>query len=122
MHSRILTSVRDLACSFTFCFFILDLDLVNSFLGRDVLTAGSQSNSEGNHEVVTVVIMSLLEADAGLWWTGGLQWKAVVLALKHPFALLFTRTCHEPFLASNRKEYSIYGHSCEGITSSLYPA
>ncbi|KAL3233997.1 hypothetical protein MRX96_022754 [Rhipicephalus microplus] len=56
----------DNAKNFTFCFFILDLDTVNSFVSRDILTAGSQGNSEANYEAATAVIMSLLEADAGL--------------------------------------------------------
>ncbi|XP_075738317.1 basic helix-loop-helix ARNT-like protein 1 [Rhipicephalus microplus] len=43
-----------------------NLDMVNSFASRDFLTAGSQGNSEGNYEVAMAVIMSLLEADAGL--------------------------------------------------------
>ncbi|KAL3182122.1 hypothetical protein MRX96_035146 [Rhipicephalus microplus] len=43
-----------------------DLDLVNSFVSRDTLTAGRQVNSEGNDEAINAVIMSLLEADARL--------------------------------------------------------
>ncbi|KAL3233955.1 hypothetical protein MRX96_022717 [Rhipicephalus microplus] len=45
---------------------VSDLDLVNSFVSRDILTAGRQGNSEGIYEAATAVIMSLLEADAGL--------------------------------------------------------
>ncbi|KAL3249802.1 hypothetical protein MRX96_055986 [Rhipicephalus microplus] len=44
----------------------LDLDLVNNFASRDILAAGSQGNSEGNDEVAMAVIMSLLEANAGV--------------------------------------------------------
>nr|XP_037270993.1 aryl hydrocarbon receptor nuclear translocator-like protein 1 [Rhipicephalus microplus] len=43
-----------------------DLDLVNTFVGRDMLTAGSQDNSEENDEAAMEAIMSLLEVDAGL--------------------------------------------------------
>ncbi|KAL3249801.1 hypothetical protein MRX96_055986 [Rhipicephalus microplus] len=43
-----------------------DLDLVNNFASRDILAAGSQGNSEGNDEVAMAVIMSLLEANAGV--------------------------------------------------------
>ncbi|XP_075736735.1 uncharacterized protein LOC119169332 isoform X2 [Rhipicephalus microplus] len=42
------------------------LDLVNSFASRDILTAGSQGNSEGNDKAAMAVIMSLLEVDAEL--------------------------------------------------------
>ncbi|KAL3200799.1 hypothetical protein MRX96_013072 [Rhipicephalus microplus] len=43
-----------------------DLDLVNSFVSRDILSAGSQGNSKGNDEAAMALIMSLLEVDAGL--------------------------------------------------------
>ncbi|KAL3191691.1 hypothetical protein MRX96_059581 [Rhipicephalus microplus] len=43
-----------------------DLDPVSSFVSRDILTAGSKCNSEGNDEVAMAVIMSLLVVDAGL--------------------------------------------------------
>ncbi|KAL3209817.1 hypothetical protein MRX96_037629 [Rhipicephalus microplus] len=49
-----------------FYILLLHLDLVNTFVGRDMLTAGSQDNSEENDEAATAAIMSLLEADAGL--------------------------------------------------------
>ncbi|XP_075738345.1 basic helix-loop-helix ARNT-like protein 1 [Rhipicephalus microplus] len=45
---------------------ISDLDLVNSFVSRDILTAGSQGNIEGNDEAAMAIIMSLLETDARL--------------------------------------------------------
>ncbi|KAL3242454.1 hypothetical protein MRX96_021121 [Rhipicephalus microplus] len=35
----------------------------DSFVSRDILSAGSQGNSEGNDEATVAVIMSLLEAD-----------------------------------------------------------
>ncbi|KAL3172524.1 hypothetical protein MRX96_043235 [Rhipicephalus microplus] len=97
---------------------IRDLDLVNSFVSLDILTAGSQQRRKrlgghgGHHE--------LAGSGRWTWWTGGLQWNAVVLALKHPFALLFTRTSRELFLASNGEEYSIYEHSCEDIAVCIH--
>ncbi|KAH8024807.1 hypothetical protein HPB51_001221 [Rhipicephalus microplus] len=96
-----------------------DLDMVNSFVSWDILTAGSQVNSEGNDEAAS----GHHELDGSgrwTWLTGGLQWHAVALASKHPFALLFTRTSREPFLGSNGEQYSIYEHSYEDIASSLY--
>ncbi|KAL3188187.1 hypothetical protein MRX96_023937 [Rhipicephalus microplus] len=51
---------------FTFCFFILDLDLVNSFVSRNILTAGNPENSEGNEEAAMAISMTVLEADAEL--------------------------------------------------------
>ncbi|KAL3200702.1 hypothetical protein MRX96_012980 [Rhipicephalus microplus] len=54
-----------------------DRDLVHSFVSRDILTAGSQGNSEGNDEVAMAVTISLLEADAGLGGPvdfSGMQW------------------------------------------------
>ncbi|KAL3245594.1 hypothetical protein MRX96_017898 [Rhipicephalus microplus] len=50
-----------------------DLDLVNSFVSRDILIAGSHGNSEGNGDAVMAVIMSLLKTDVGTWWTAGLD-------------------------------------------------
>ncbi|KAL3206871.1 hypothetical protein MRX96_039829 [Rhipicephalus microplus] len=75
---------------------------VNSFVSRDILTAISQGNSEGNDEGGHGGHHGLAGSGRRTWWTGGLQWPAVALALKRPFALLFTWTSREPFLALNR--------------------
>ncbi|KAL3182182.1 hypothetical protein MRX96_035199 [Rhipicephalus microplus] len=45
---------------------IRDLNLVNSFASRDILTAGTRDSSEGNDMATVAVIMSLLKAGAGL--------------------------------------------------------
>ncbi|KAL3208026.1 hypothetical protein MRX96_039319 [Rhipicephalus microplus] len=54
-----------------------DLDLVNGFVSRDILTAGSRGNSEVNDEAAMAVIMSLPEAHAesgGLVDFSGMPW------------------------------------------------
>ncbi|XP_075724472.1 uncharacterized protein LOC142767135 [Rhipicephalus microplus] len=47
----------------------VNLDLVNSFVSRNILTTGNQSNSEGNDDAAMAVIMSLLEVDLVGQWT-----------------------------------------------------